>query len=102
VRYLAKGTEVLSEEALSEALKAALPTEGGELMATLAEKWFSQGEKEGLLSGIETGLELKFGKEGLKKLLPEIRGIRDLNVLMSLNSGLLTAESLDELREILI
>jgi hypothetical protein len=70
VRYLAKGTEVLSEEALAEALKAALPTEGGELMATLAEKWFNQGEKEGeirgkkegkkegLLSVIETGLEL--------------------------------------------
>jgi len=43
------------------------------------EKGFQQDRRQGMLDGIELGLKLKFGKEGLK-LLPEIREIEDLNV----------------------
>ncbi len=35
-------------------------------MVTLAEKWFQQDERKGLLKGIELGLKLKFGHDGLK------------------------------------
>lgn len=101
--YLVKGTDKVSEKALAEAVKSALPETGGEFMATLAEKWVEQGKKEGrkegLLDGIETGLELKFGSEGLR-LLPEIQKITDCDMLTSVSRGLWTVKNLDEFRKI--
>jgi len=58
-----------------------------------------QGRQQGLLEGIELGLELKFGAEGLR-LLPEIRRIKDVDVLWAIQAGLRTVSSLDELRRI--
>ncbi len=100
VTYLVKGTERLTEEELGKAMKSALSPTGGDVMATLAEKWRKEGEMRGeirgLLNGIETGLELKFGTKGLQ-ILPEIRKIQDLNVLMAINKGLRRTNTLVDL-----
>ncbi|MBW4567739.1 MAG: Rpn family recombination-promoting nuclease/putative transposase [Tolypothrix carrinoi HA7290-LM1] len=73
-------------------------------MAVLQESpWYQeilqQGETRGLLSGIELGLELKFGAEGLQ-LMPEISQITDLDVLKTIREGLRTMNSLEEIRQI--
>ncbi|MCC5638874.1 cytosolic protein [Nostoc sp. CHAB 5844] len=54
---------------------------------------------ESLLEGIEVGLKLKFGTEGLS-LLPEISRIEDVEQLRAVLKGLETASNLDELRSL--
>jgi hypothetical protein len=49
------------------------------------------------LKGIELGLKLKFGVEGLA-LLPEVSEIKDVRLLEAILSGLEDAKSLDEWR----
>ncbi|MGH2415047.1 MAG: Rpn family recombination-promoting nuclease/putative transposase [Microcystaceae cyanobacterium] len=73
-------------------------------MAVLRESpWYQQilqeGEKRGLLSGIELGLELKFGSQGLQ-LMPEISQITDLDTLTAIREGLRTKNTLEEIRQI--
>ncbi len=73
-------------------------------MAVLLESpWYQdilqEGEKRGLLSGIELGLELKFGSEGLE-LMPEISQIADIDILRAFREGLRTMNSLEEVRQI--
>lgn len=58
-----------------------------------------EGKIEELHSGIELGLELKFGSEGLQ-LMPSIYQISDLNILKSIQQGIRTMNTLDELRRI--
>jgi hypothetical protein len=55
---------------------------------------------ESLLEGIELGLKLRFGTEGLG-LLPEISTIEDVEQLRAVLAGLETASNLDELRQII-
>ena len=57
------------------------------------------GIRQGLLEGIELGLELKFGSEGLA-ILPEISGLLDVEQLRAILSGLKTVNTLSELRQI--
>jgi len=57
------------------------------------------GIRQGLLKGIELGLELKFGSEG-NSLKPEISRILDVNLLEAILEGLKTTNTLDELRQI--
>ncbi len=57
------------------------------------------GIRQGLLEGIELGLELKFGSEGLATL-PEISGIADVEQLRAILAGLKTVNTLSELRQI--
>lgn len=57
------------------------------------------GIRQGLLEGIELGLELKFGSEGLG-VLPEISRIHDVEQLRAILFGLKTVNTLDELRQI--
>lgn len=57
------------------------------------------GLREGLLDGIELGLELKFGSEGLR-LLPEILEIEDMKVLRAIHEGLKITETMEALRRI--
>lgn len=68
-------------------------------MPTLAEKWIEQGLRRGLLEGIEVGLELKFGSEGVE-ILPEIYQIEDVDRLRAIHKGLKTVQSLEELRRV--
>jgi hypothetical protein len=58
-----------------------------------------KGELRGLLEGIELGLELKFGSEGLT-LLPEISTIKDVEQLRAIISGIKTVNTLEELQQI--
>ena len=56
-------------------------------------------ERQGLLSSIEWGLELKFGKEGLH-LLNEVEQIQETNLLSSIRAALKFVSDLSELRSI--
>lgn len=58
-----------------------------------------QGMRQGLLSGITLGLELKFGSAGLQ-LLPEIREIKNVELLEAIAEAIKTVSTLDELRQI--
>jgi len=123
LRYVAQGTDRVSEKGLRKAVETALAAEGGRTMRTLAEKWLEQGReqglkqgmeqglqqgmqqgmqqglREGLLSGIELGLELKFGSAGVH-LLPEIYKIEDMDVLRAIREGLKHVDTPEELRRI--
>jgi predicted transposase YdaD len=54
-----------------------------------------EGRREEMLSGIELGLEIKFGTEGLQ-LMPKISQISDLNRLKAIQRGILTSNTLEE------
>jgi hypothetical protein len=54
---------------------------------------------EELQAGIELGLELKFGAEGLQ-LMPEIRQLTDIEMLRSIRQAIKTATSPEQLRRI--
>ena len=58
-----------------------------------------KGTRQGLLEGIELGLKLKFGREGLG-ILPEISALEDVEQLRAILSGLETANTISELRQI--
>ena len=58
-----------------------------------------EGLQQGLLEGIELGLELKFGGEGLK-LLPEISQIGDVEILRAILAKLKQAKTPTDLRSI--
>ncbi len=55
--------------------------------------------EKGLLKGIELGLEVKFGAEGLK-LLPEIRELSDLQVIEEVLQAIKTATTPEQVRQI--
>ena len=55
--------------------------------------------KEELLEGIELGLELKFGSVGLT-IMPEISQLEDIEQLRAIRSGIKTASTVEELRQI--
>jgi hypothetical protein len=55
--------------------------------------------QEGLLQGIEVALDLKFGAEGLA-LMPELREIRDHELLRKVLKRIKTADSPDDLRRV--
>ena len=59
----------------------------------------NQGRKQELFSGIELGLELKFGTEGLQ-LMSQISQIKDLEVLTAIREGIRTKNTLEEIRQI--
>ena len=54
---------------------------------------------KGLLEGIEAALEVKFGAEGLE-LMPELRELRDHELLRKVLARIKTAESLDNVRRV--
>ena len=57
------------------------------------------GMQKGLLQGIEVALDLKFGVQGLE-LMPELREIRDLEVLRKVLAKVKAADSPDALRRV--
>lgn len=58
-----------------------------------------KGKLEALLKGIALGLKLKFGETG-QNLLPEIESIQDVNLLEAILSGIDTASTVSQLRQI--
>ena len=56
-----------------------------------------EGKEEGLLEGLEVVLEHKFGTKGLL-LMPELRNIKDLNILKLVYSKLISVNTTEELR----
>lgn len=56
-----------------------------------------EGRVEALHSGIELCLELKFGSEGLQ-LMPSILQISDVDILKSIQQGIRTSNTVEELR----
>ena len=56
-------------------------------------------ERQGLLSSIEWGLELKFGKEG-RDLFSEVQQIQEMNLLIIIRAALKFVSDLGELRSI--
>jgi hypothetical protein len=56
-------------------------------------------KREGMRMGIETGLKIRFGEEGLK-LMPEIREIHEEETLKAILKALETAAGLDEIRKV--
>ncbi|MEH2216948.1 MAG: hypothetical protein V7K72_07370 [Nostoc sp.] len=60
----------------------------------------ASGELRGILSGIEINLELKFGDRGLQ-LMPEINHIQDLERLKTILQNIVTANTIEELQQIL-
>ncbi len=56
-------------------------------------------KREGLLSSIELGLELKFGKEGLR-LFNEVQQIQEMSLLSAIRAALKFVSDLGELRRI--
>nr|WP_199306813.1 hypothetical protein [Anabaena sphaerica] len=59
-----------------------------------------EGRLKERLSGIELALDVKFGAEGLA-LMPEILQFSDLDILRTIQKGILIVNTLDELQEII-
>ena len=61
-----------------------------------------EGERRGIkwmLDGIELGLKTKFGQDGLKEI-PKINKLDDVNILMAIQRGLWTMDSLTEISKL--
>ncbi len=101
LRYIAEAREGLSEEDVRAAVERALP-QGGEVMATLAQKWLEEGLEKGREEGVREDLQqglLKARREDVVALLrarlqpeagwleqvaEELEGIEDLDWLQHL------------------
>jgi hypothetical protein len=59
-----------------------------------------EGVRTGLLAGIESGLELRFGAAGLA-LMPEIRAIEGIDVLRAVLAASITAQTPEDVRAVL-
>ncbi|HIK03379.1 MAG TPA: Rpn family recombination-promoting nuclease/putative transposase [Trichormus sp. M33_DOE_039] len=60
----------------------------------------ARGERKGLISSIEINLEVKFGNDGLQ-LMPQIAQISDTAQLKEILRQIVTANSIEELRQLL-
>jgi predicted transposase YdaD len=60
----------------------------------------ARGERRGLISSIEINLDVKFGEDGLQ-LLPQINQISDTAELKEILRQIITAKSIEELRQLL-
>ncbi|HVA47097.1 MAG TPA: hypothetical protein VNH11_12080 [Pirellulales bacterium] len=63
------------------------------------EKGYKEGLKMGLLASIEALLELRFAAEGLA-LIPEIRQIRDVDLLGQVLASMKHADTPDAVRQV--
>ena len=130
LKYLAIGTDKVTKQELKDTIEATLPKGGDILSTIaqqwIAQGWQDghreghregqqqglkqglleghregqqQGLKQGLLEGIELSLKLKFGIEGLR-ILPEIRQIKNIDLLHAIQSGIEAAKTVTDLRKI--
>ena len=104
--YLPNAAAQIKADKLEEAVTDVF-SEGGALMATLVERWIEQGRQEvrqeekrnGLLSTIQMGLDIKFGDEGLR-VFEEIQKIQEMDVLQAIRDKIKAVSALGELRRI--
>ncbi|WP_375473035.1 hypothetical protein [uncultured Nostoc sp.] len=68
-------------------------------ITSVERRGIQQGMRGGLLQGIEMGLELKFGSEGLT-ILPEIVQIQNIEILSVILTSFKTVNTLEKLRQI--
>ncbi|PKO21085.1 MAG: transposase [Chloroflexi bacterium HGW-Chloroflexi-1] len=99
LRYLARGSDKLTEVDLRSAVEAAFADGGEEIMPTIAETWIQQGRQEGMLESLEIMLDLRFGEDGLR-LWPEIREIKNAKKLRMVQRALKAARTPEELRRV--
>lgn len=59
--------------------------------------WLGRGLRKGRLEALEVALRLKFGEEGLK-LMPELTGIEDIDLLLKIREVIEAAATLEEVR----
>jgi Uma2 family endonuclease len=99
----AEGNVIATVEELAARLtltQSQLTETQSELTETQSQLTASQNQtKQALLQGIQLGLQLKFGSQGLE-IFGEISAINDLNLLQTITTTLLTVERLEELRQI--
>ena len=91
--------EIIKQEGFEEGYKKGL-TKG--LLQGKEEglkEGIKEGKREGLLKGIELGLEIRFGAEGLA-LYPEIKKIKDVDVLETISEAIKAAKNLDEIEKL--
>jgi len=104
--YLLHATEINKED-LQEFINKT-PVKKEITMASLAQEWRQEGilegerkgKKEGLWSGIETILEIKFGESGLK-LMSKFLRIEDINILDKLRLSLKRTQTVDDVEVLL-
>lgn len=124
VRYL-WSTNPINQEQLKTTLVETRGKEGDSIIMAIVQTYIEQGraevrqemeqeiqkvrqeaqqqlqakERQGLLSSIELGLELKFGKEGLG-LFNEVQQIQEMSLLSAIRAALKFVRDLGELRSI--
>ena len=86
-KWLKEGEEIGIKKGIEEGIKQGI------------EAGLKQGIQQGLLKAIELGLKLKFGIEGLK-LYPEIKKIKDVDVLEAISEAIESAQSIEDIRKI--
>ena len=108
--YLSKSTDRINREDIKEALETAFPSEGGEIMPTIAEEWIQEGFKKGMQQGMEQGmqqtardnilaiLEVRFETVS-QSILKRLKEINDPDVLKMLLKKALRSNSMDEFRK---
>jgi predicted transposase/invertase (TIGR01784 family) len=104
LRYVAGGTEQLTEEELRQVVQEVL-AEGERLMPTIAEQWIEQGRQEGLEQGLERGRETALNllrrflvrrfEVALDRFDQELQGLT-LEAIEQLSEAAFEAESLAE------
>ena len=95
IRYIlstAKNLKQIVEEKLS--------AEQGALTMTIAEQLKQQGMRQGFLEGIELAIHFRFGADGAR-LLREIQGVEDIEVLREIKNVLSTAKTADEVKAVI-
>ena len=108
--YLSRSTDRINREDIKEALETVFPSEGGEIMPTIAEEWIQEGFEKGMQQGIQQGilqnardnildiLEVRFETVS-QSLLKRLKEINDPDILKMLHKKALLSESLDEFRK---
>jgi hypothetical protein len=104
--YLLKSTEKISKEGIKEALEKAFPSEGGEIMPTIAEEWIKEGFEKGMQQGmLQTArdnvleiLEVRF-EAVPQSILKRLKEINDSDIPKMLHKKALGSSSMDEFRK---
>jgi predicted transposase YdaD len=98
IRYILSVKEDISLGDLITTARRVSPERSEEIM-TIAEQLRREGRKEGLVKGIETALELKYGKKALG-LMDDIKKIQEIDQLEKIMNYVKKKDSFAEFKEI--